>query len=108
MNGRTESHVLKYFGKAERDAKREYRKDVKSGIDEGKRSDLVGGGLIRSLCRWSQVKSLRALGEKEMSDARILGNGNFVEQLLKETDEVTKQYLPAYDKDKKIKKWYYY
>ncbi len=97
--------VLEYFGKTERDAKREYRKYVKSGIDEGRRPDLVGGGLIRSLGGWSQVKSSRALGEKEMSDARILGSGNFVEQLLKETDEVTKQYLPAYERIKEAKEY---
>jgi len=91
-------YVLKYFGRAERIAKTEYRKFVASGINEGQRPELVGGGLIRSLGGWSQVISMRALGDREMSDERILGSGDFVEQLLKETDETTKHYLPAHER----------
>lgn len=98
-------YVLEYFGKTEREAKREYRKFVKSGIAEGKRPELVGGGLIRSLGGWSQVISMRALGKKEMSDERILGSGDFVEQLLKETDETTKHYFPAHEIIKSAKEF---
>lgn len=96
-------YVLGYFGKTERDAKRLYRQYVKDAIAEGKRPDLVGGGLIRSLGGWSQVISLRILGKKEMSDDRILGSGEFVEQLLNEADETTKRYLPAYERIKEAK-----
>ncbi len=65
----------------------------------------MGGGLIRSLGGWSQVISMRALGNKEMSDQRILGSGDFVEQLLKETDETTKHYLPAHETIKSAKEF---
>jgi putative transposase len=44
-----QDYVLKWFGKKESAAKSEYRNYVKKGIDQGRRPDLVGGGLIRSL-----------------------------------------------------------
>lgn len=80
-------YVLNWFGKQEGDAKRAYREYVKQGIAEGKRPDLVGGGLIRSMGGWSEVLSMRRRGERELTDERILGSGEFVEQLLKEADE---------------------
>ncbi|MEJ2168008.1 MAG: transposase, partial [Desulfobacterales bacterium] len=49
-------YVLKWFGKTGSEAKREYRSYVKKGIDQGRRPDLVGGGLIRSQGGWSAVK----------------------------------------------------
>ena len=94
---------MRYFGKTEKDAKKAYRYYVADGIVKGKRPDLVGGGLIRSLGGWSQVISLRISGEKEMSDERILGSGEFVAQLLSEADKTTKRYLPAYERIKEAK-----
>lgn len=96
-------YVLDYFGKTQKDAKREYRKFVKAGFDEGKRPDLVGGGLIRSLGGWSQVVSSRISGQKEKADERILGSGEFVERILNETDELVKHYLPIHEKVKDSK-----
>ena len=43
------NYVLSWFGKKKLDAKKAYRKYVKEGIEEGRREDLVGGGLIRTL-----------------------------------------------------------
>jgi len=77
-------YVLQWFGKNEGEAKRNYRKYVKKGIDKGRRPELVGGGLIRSLGGWSAVKALRRSGDREMSDDRILGSGEFVERIIKE------------------------
>jgi len=54
---------------------------------------LVGGGLIRSLGGWSEVLSLRRRGEKTVSDERILGSGEFIEQLLSEAEEKAKETL---------------
>ena len=39
-------------------ARRAYRKYVAAGVDQGKRWDLIGGGLIRSAGGWSGVRSL--------------------------------------------------
>jgi len=79
--------VLKLFGDTISTARRSYRSYVKKGIAEGKRFDLTGGGLIRSLGGWQQVKALRKAGIRYKGDERILGDGDFVEQVLKAADE---------------------
>jgi hypothetical protein len=53
--------VLRYFGKGYK-AIEKYERYVEEGISWGKRPELVGGGLIRSLGGWSQVLSLRRRG----------------------------------------------
>jgi REP element-mobilizing transposase RayT len=47
-------YVLSYFGKEKRKAIRAYRKFTEEGKGQGRRPELVGGGLIRSLGGWSQ------------------------------------------------------
>ena len=41
-------YILKLFNSKYSTARRRYREFVKKGIADGQRSDLVGGGLIRS------------------------------------------------------------
>jgi hypothetical protein len=53
------------------------------GIDQGKRTDLTGGRFMRSVGGWAAVKALRAVKVFEKGDERILGNGDFVESVLK-------------------------
>ena len=84
-------YVLKWFGSKEGEAKRAYRQFVKKGIDQGRCPDLVGGGLIRSQGGWSSVKVMRRLGVREKSDERILGSGEFVEQLIEQSDQLRKE-----------------
>ena len=86
-------YVLRWFGKKEGEAKRVYHQYVKKGIVEGRREDLVGGGLVRTLGGWSQVLSLRKSNEKVLSDERILGGDKFVERILEEADEKIKYQL---------------
>jgi len=81
-------YVLRWFGKEERPARRAYRRYVKEGIEQGKRPDLVGGGLVHSIGGWSQVASMRRLGHKELSDGRILGSGDFVNEVINEANKV--------------------
>jgi REP element-mobilizing transposase RayT len=95
-------YVLKWFGRKERDAKKSYREFVKKGIALGKRPDLTGGGLIRSMGGWSIVKAMRNSGIKEESDARILGSGEFVSELIKHAEEKVKYQLPAMELQKII------
>ena len=80
-------YVLSWFGKKAGQARRIYRCFVSEGIKQGRRPDLVGGGLIRSLGGWSAVKSLRGSEEKVLTDERILGRDDFVEKVLGEADE---------------------
>ena len=62
----------------------------------------MGGGLIRSLGGWSAVKALRYSGECELSDDRILGSGEFVEQIIKEAEAKIKYQLPVKEDHQKI------
>jgi len=48
--------VLAQIGNRENGAKNEYRRFVAEGVEMGRRPELVGGGLIRSLGGWSEVK----------------------------------------------------
>jgi DNA-binding MarR family transcriptional regulator len=77
--------VLSLFGKREGGARKAYRQYVEEGISQGKRPDLVGGGLIRSFGGWSAVLSMRRAGEETITDQRILGTNDFVERVLKES-----------------------
>jgi putative transposase len=79
-------YVLKWFGRKEKEAIRNYRNFVKKRIKEGQRLDLVGGGLIRSMGGWSEVISMRRFGERGLSDERILGSGEFVERMIGEAN----------------------
>ena len=90
-------YVLYKFGSKEGEAKRRYRGFVQAGIEDGHRPELVGGGLVRTLGGWSEVVSLRRKGMRELTDARILGSGTFVEHLLEEADERTRQRFSAAD-----------
>jgi putative transposase len=85
--------VLAYFGRRKRRAIAAYEDYVREGIEKGRRPELVGGGLIRSLGGWSEVLSLRRKGERTVSDERILGSGEFIEGLLSEAEEKAKQTL---------------
>ncbi len=61
---------------------------MERGIDQGRREDLTGGGLIRSVGGWAEVKELKRQGhEHVMSDERILGDSEFVDKLLLQADE---------------------
>src|SRR5574341_793418 len=77
-------YALSWFGASERGAVRAYREYVVQGVARGRRAELVGGGLIRSLGGWSQVRSLRASGLRVRADPRILGSGAFVDRLVAE------------------------
>jgi len=79
--------VLSQFGKTKKKAITEYRRFVQEDIGKGRNTVLTGGGLIRSHGGWSQVLSMKRKGLKEETDERILGNGDFVQEILKEAEE---------------------
>jgi REP element-mobilizing transposase RayT len=80
-------YILKLFNNNYSIARRRYRKYVKKGITEGRRPELLGGGLIRSAGGWSEVRALRKSAARIKGDERILGDGNFVEKVLNEARE---------------------
>ena len=87
-------YVLGYFGKNVSRAKKAYLDFVRAGVEQGRRPELVGGGLIRSLGGWDEVKKNRLDKTSRIkSDERILGDSEFVMQVL---DEANDQYERRY------------
>jgi len=84
-------YVLGLFGERESGAKAEYSRFVRNGIEQGSRPDLTGGGLLRSHGGWTGVKLLRETGNYQKGDERILGDGEFVKEVLKKAEEGFKE-----------------
>jgi putative transposase len=80
-------YVLNQFGRVERQSIRAYRKFVEEGKGLGRRPELVGGGLVRSLGGWSKVLSLRSRSEEVEHDSRILGSGDFVQVVMRDAEK---------------------
>lgn len=81
-------YVLHSFGKRVRRARKEYFLYVEAGVERGRRPDLIGGGLVRSLGGWAEAEKLRLEGQDHIkSDERILGDSNFVDSVLAQAEE---------------------
>jgi len=80
-------YVLKFFGKTEKKAREEYVSFVAKGLEEGRRTDLTGGGLLRSVGGWSALMALRSEHTRVKGDERILGSSEFVQDVLQKADE---------------------
>ena len=81
-------YVLSYFGKTPGRAKKAYYSYVEAGIEQGRRKELTGGGLIRSLGGWAEVSKYGLKGEGHFkSDERILGESDFVDDILSLANE---------------------
>jgi REP element-mobilizing transposase RayT len=65
-------------------ARTAYREFVRAGIPQGRRPDLQGGGLVRSLGGWAAVQCLRRGREQYAGDERVLGSSTFVTMLQQE------------------------
>lgn len=79
--------VLRLFGGRRRQARTAYERFVAEGVGQGRRPELVGGGLIRSAGGWSSIKALRTSGMRIMGDERILGSGDFVHSVIEQAQE---------------------
>jgi len=80
-------YVLAQFKDTKQKARNAYRKFVAEGIPQGRTPELTGGGLIRSKGGWSNVVSARRKGQREEYDERILGSGDFVNEIIKEAEK---------------------
>jgi REP element-mobilizing transposase RayT len=93
-NWQDTSTVLAQFDRNINVAKHRYLEFVGKGISIGKRSDLTGGGLIRSAGGWTALTRMRKDKNYQKSDERILGDGDFVETILHTAQEsLEKKYL---------------
>jgi putative transposase len=85
--------ILAQFGSTLPRARRAYRAFVAAGLPQGRRPEFQGGGLVRSAGGWAAVRALRRQGLPVAADARILGGGDFVAQLLTDTAAETRATL---------------
>jgi REP-associated tyrosine transposase len=86
-NWQDADYVLKLFHNTVFGARRRYREFVRKGVNQGRQSELTGGGLVRSVGGWSAVNALRQAGFRQKADERILGDGDFVTAVLKQAGE---------------------
>ena len=90
----TTDYVLDNFSNKLSSARRQYREFIQKGISAGKRPDLVGGGLIRSVGGWQALKELRRRKAYMKGDERILGDSDFVQDVLQSCqDKYEHKYL---------------
>jgi REP element-mobilizing transposase RayT len=82
-------YVLGSFGDTHRSARRKYYSYMEAGLGQGHRDELTGGGLIRSLGGWSEVRrhGLKGQGQHIKSDERILGESDFVADVISQANE---------------------
>jgi REP element-mobilizing transposase RayT len=80
LPGQAVDEVLQMFDNNKNSAAGKYRDFVAEGIALGRREELVGGGLKRYL-------KFSGSHDFEAYDERILGSGEFVEQLWQETEQ---------------------
>ena len=74
LAGKTIKDVLLHFGDTVKVSRRRYRQFVNNGIDQGKRPELQGGGLVRPACH-ARAKGLLNLIDVEK------GNGTVKKQM---------------------------
>ena len=60
--------LLRFFGEKVAAARKVYRAYVEKGIAQGRRPELVAGGLIGSAGGWSVVKAMRRAQDHMKSD----------------------------------------
>ncbi len=84
-------YIFRLFSNQIGSARKSYRRFVENGILEGRRQDLTGGGLLRSAGGWVALKELRKAGIRVKGDERILGDSDFVENVLKSAEERIEQ-----------------
>ncbi len=90
---KTVEDVLKHFGKRLKDARQNYHHFVEKGIKHGRRTDLQGGGLVRSAGGDTSVLSPKRKEDCELSDERILGSGDFVACVIQDKNEIEEKRL---------------
>lgn len=77
--------VLARFSDKRKTAIAAYNSFVAGGLNQGRREELRGGGLIRSAGGMATILA-RSPDERELSDERILGGGDFVDSLLQNAE----------------------
>jgi len=86
--------VLLRFDQNLSSAVRKYETFISEGVAAGRRPELTGGGLVRSAGGRQSLASTRRFGDYQKGDARILGDSDFVDEVLNAAEEMeNKHYL---------------
>jgi putative transposase len=85
--------ILAYFNSKRKIGVKKYESFIAEGIVLGKRPELTGGGLVRSMGGWFEVISQRRKGERAVADQRVLGSGEYIKALYSEADKKQKETL---------------
>lgn len=87
-NWQDDQYVLRYFANTTAQARKRYSAFIRAGLNQGRRPELIGGGLVRSLGGWAAVKKMRKQGmDRVKADQRILGESDFVLSILEQADQ---------------------
>jgi hypothetical protein len=78
LEGQETLEIFQRFGKNPSQSRKSYRQFIVDGIEAGRRKDLVGGGLKRS------IGGISGESENDNFDERVLGSGSFVDSLQQE------------------------
>lgn len=101
-------YVLRLFGDKVARARRGYQEYVHKRINLGRRPELVGGGLLRSSGGWGVLKAMSKARIHLKGDERILGESDFVKEILAEQKEqLERRYslkAQGYDIDRVVEK----
>ena len=87
LEWQSKNEVLSLFGLKRRQAIANYEKFVQEGWRMGFRRDLVQGGLVSSAGGLKGLRQLKKMKEKWQSDSRILGDGDYVSKILKQSHD---------------------
>jgi putative transposase len=82
LEGQVVDEIMARFGRSPEKAKAQYLKFIADGVQQGRRPNLVGGGLRRSLGGATPTGG----PEPEIYDERVLGSGAFIERLRQERE----------------------
>jgi len=101
-------YVLRLFDDKVIRARRNYQEYVQKSIGLGRRPELVGGGLLRSSGGWVALKAMSKARIHLKGDERILGESNFVKEVLaQEKEQLERRYwlkAQGYDIDRVVEK----
>lgn len=97
------AYVLGYFGNQAVAARTAYLEFMLEEGRLGRQPELTGGGLVRSAGGWSEVLSMRRRGERQFSDERILGSGEFAQEVIGEAEASVKEKVPLARKVSEIR-----
>lgn len=79
--------VLGHFSNQTSVARKKYLEFIEAGVGQGRREDLIGGGLGRSLGGAPGQVPHEFQKTHQLYDSRVLGSGDFVESVLKSVEK---------------------